>query len=350
MEDQELLDQMAMLEGLDMVDEPVLNQATVSTTVSTVESKVTATPELTTMTTSVQDVKQEQLNNQVAAQVVQQSQTVAAPVGPNLNPDPVVETPKYINDPGTQRVTSEPKQIDLNQAPVFVNLGENTYQTKTDFLKLKENEATRVAIVNYNAAGTHFHYENGLGYFKCLSIYGDPTSDWPTIKGVCCLQPNPNDKTKVVGKGKVKVFLPVIEYPVNRADGKTIISGATPKLKVLALSKQEYDTLKEVQKEYGTDTSTFDLSITRKRSERGGFLEYKLTPGLPWRSKFNGLVEEEAKKLNNSVYNLAVEEFAKTISEERVTEFYNEKIKQDLLAQQIANQQAPTVDSLNLGI
>lgn len=329
--DPELEKQMEMLEGLDLGMEEPISQA--------------AAPQPATNEVA-NNTEVSFINQPVQAQVSsvqQQTQTVAQPV----QAQPVQAQPAQAQP--AQTVAPQP-QVNLNEAPVFVNLGENTYKTKTDFLKLKENEATRVTLVNYNASGVHFHYETGLGYFKCLSTYGDPTSDWPTVKGVCCLQPNPQDKTKVVGKGKVKVFLPVIEYPVSKTDGKTLISGSLPKLKVLALSKQEYDTLFEVQKEYGADTSTFDLSISRKRSDRGGFLEYKLTPGPSWRSKFQGAIEAEASKLTNEVYNLAAQEYAKVLSEERVIEFYNEKAKQEIMAQQIANQQVPTTNDINLNI
>ena len=340
--DPELEKQMEMLEGLDLGMEEPISQAAAPQSAT---NEVANNAEVSFINQPVQ-AQVSSVQQQAQAQVVQQTQTVAQPVQAQPVQTQTVAQPVQAQP---AQAVAQP-QVNLNEAPVFVNLGENTYKTKTDFLKLKENEATRVTLVNYNASGVHFHYETGLGYFKCLSTYGDPTSDWPTIKGVCCLQPNPQDKTKVVGKGKVKVFLPVIEYPVSKTDGKTLISGSLPKLKVLALSKQEYDTLFEVQKEYGADTSTFDLSITRKRSDRGGFLEYKLTPGPSWRSKFQGAIEAEASKLTNEVYNLAAQEYAKVLSEERVIEFYNEKAKQEIMAQQIANQQVPTTNDINLNI
>lgn len=235
-------------------------------------------------------------------------------------------------------------ELDMNAAPVFVNLGESTYETKTDFLKLKENESTRVTLINYNAVSTHIHYRDGLGYFKCLSTY-EPGQSWPSVRAICCQQPNPYDTTKL-DKGKTKILLPVIEYPVNHADGKTIIQGE-PKLKVLQLSPQEYNVLFEIRAEYGEDTSTFDLSISRKK-DTTGFLKYTLTPGLSWRSKFAAGVAAESAKLTNETYNVAIEECAKTLTPERIQQYFTEKAQQEALANQLANQQAPNMSDLGL--
>lgn len=344
--DPELEEQMKMLEGLDLNTTPmesVINQPPVSA--------VTGTP-----TETAETLRGEVPFGQtpVGVPFTPENPINQGVVTNNIvQPNTFVPQQQVVSQP-VQNVAPAPAQMapvaDLNQAPVFVNLGDSTHQTKTDFLKLKENEFTRVTLINYNATGVHFHYENGLGYFKCLSVYDDPSSDWPTSKAVCCLQPNPSDPTKLVGRGKTKIFLPVIEYPVSHTDGKTLVNGAAPKLRVLALSNQEFQTLFEVQNEYGTDTSTFDLSISRKKSERGGFLEYKLTPGPSWRAKFGDAIAQEAAKLTNETYNLAREEFARTLTEERVRTFYEEKIKQDFAAQQIANQQIPDANSINLNM
>ena len=360
--DPELEEQMKMLEGLDLDTTPAETIAPAQPVQQVPVSPITGTPMETAETlrgeapspvgvpftpenpTNAGVVTNTVVNQQAAAQVVQQTTTNFVPQ------QQIANQPIQNVAPAPAQPAPQAEVVDLNSAPVFVNLGESTHQTKTDFLKLKENEFTRVTLVNYNATGVHFHYENGLGYFKCLSTYDDPSSDWPTSKAVCCLQPNPSDPTKLVGRGKTKIFLPVIEYPVSHTDGKTLITGATPKLKVLALSNQEFQTLFEVQNEYGTDTSTFDLSISRKKSERGGFLEYKLTPGPSWRAKFADAIAQEAAKITNETYNLAREEFARTLTEERVKQFYEEKIKQDIAAQQIANQQIPDANMINLNM
>lgn len=315
----ELENQMKMLEGIDFD-----NLSTVETADTLLGNQpLDPTPQLN--------------SNTIVSQSVQPTATT---------PNVVTKTTLDTSTVNPNTVVPQPIQLDMNAAPVFVNLGESTQMTKTNFLKLKENECTRATIINYNASGTHFHYEPGLGYFKCLSEYTPDNPNYPAIKGICCLQPDEKSKIGIVGKGKTKVFLPVIEYPVSHTDGKTLEPGKKPTLKVLALSGQEYQTLFEIKKEYGDDTSTFDLSISRKRSDRGGFLEYTITPGPSWRSKFLADIQVEASKITNETYNLASEEFAKTLSVERVQRFYAEKAKQDLMATQIANQQVPGVDSL----
>ena len=276
------------------------------------------------------------------------AQTVVTPqVGaPSFVPQNTVVTQPAMTNPVVQQSVPAAKkpELDMNAAPVFVNLGESTYETKTDFLKLKENESTRVTLINYNAVSTHIHYRDGLGYFKCLSTY-EPGQSWPSVRAICCQQPNPYDTTKL-DKGKTKILLPVIEYPVNHTDGKTIIQGE-PKLKVLQLSPQEYNVLFEIRAEYGEDTSTFDLSISRKK-DTTGFLKYTLTPGLSWRSKFAAGVAAESAKLTNETYNVAIEECAKTLTPERIQQYFTEKAQQEALANQLANQQAPNMSDLGL--
>lgn len=275
--------------------------------------------------TTPQQVNQQQMNDFAAAQVVQPSQTV--PVAP------------------VQQVNQQPVQVDLNAAPVFVNLGESVYETKTDFLKLKEGEATRVTLINYNAVSVHEHFREGLGYFKCKSSY-EPGQRWPSVRAICCQQPNKNDPSKLENAG-YKVLLPVIEYPVNHSDGRTLIANATPKLKVIKLSQTEYNTLEAVRKEYGEDTSSFDISIVRQKGTTG-YLQYTLTAGKSWRSQFAQAILEESSKLSNETYNLAIEESSKDISIERLQEFFAEQRQQEQMAAQFANQ--PSIDPNSLGI
>ncbi len=272
-----------------------------------------------------QQVNQQQMNDFAAAQVVQPSQTV--PVAP------------------VQQVNQQPVQVDLNAAPVFVNLGESTYETETDFLKLKEGEATRITLINYNAVGVHEHFREGLGYFKCKSSY-EPGQRWPSVRAICCQQPNKNDPSKLENAG-FKVLLPVIEYPVNHSDGKTLISGGVPKLKVIKLSQQEYNQLEEIKNEYGIDTASFDIYLTRKK-ESTGFLKYYLTAGKSWRSQFAQAILEESSKLSNETYNVAIKESSKDISIERLQEYFMEQRQQEQMAAQFANQ--PSIDPKSLGL
>ena len=171
--DPELEEQMKMLEGLDLNTTPM--EPVMSQPVQAPVSVVTGTPTETAETlrgevpfgqtpvgvpfTPENPINQGVVTNNIVQpntfvpqqQVVNQSVQNVAPAHAQMAPAQVAPV------------------ADLNQAPVFVNLGDSTHQTKTDFLKLKENEFTRVTLINYNATGVHFHYENGLGYFKCLS-------------------------------------------------------------------------------------------------------------------------------------------------------------------------------------
>lgn len=334
-QDLELEEQLKMLEGVNIESNPMIQ---------TTQSVVNTIP---TPTNPV-EINQQISNMEAAAQVVTPSQTVS--------PNPVYTQATVMKSEQVQQniATSQPVQtspapqpkVDLDAAPVFVSVTQDT-TTQTDYLKLKEGEMTKVALINYNASQTYFHYEQGLGYFKCLSTY-NPGSDWPEIKGCCCLQPNPNDRSKVVGKGKKRIFLPVVEYPVAHTDGKTPVAGGTPKLKILALNTKEWSAIAEFKDAY-PEASMVDLFIKRKKDE-SNFLTYAVTPFPTVRAQYQGLVEQEVSKLNNRVYNLAAEEYAKTLSEERVRNFYDEKIKQEIAVQQLATQQQniPSIDQLGI--
>ena len=314
----ELERQLGMLEGLNLEPSPTLNN-----------TQASFTPE----------------NLQAAAQVVQPTVTqpiVNQPVQPQQIPQPVV------NQPVVQPIVKNkvPETVDINAAPVFVNLGESTYETKTDFLKLKDGESTRVTLINYNAVAVHEHFKEGLGFFKCKSTY-EPGQRWPAVRAICCQQPNKNDPSKLENAG-YKILLPVIEYPVNHNDGKTLVAGGTPKLRVIKLSQQEYNQLEAIKNEYGADTSTFDISISRKK-DTNGYLKYFLTPGPSWRTQFNQAIQEESLKLNNETYTTAMSESAKDISVEKLQQFFNEQRQQEQMAAQFANQPLIT-DPKSLGL
>ena len=283
------------------------------------------TPENPTNAGIVTNSVLQNANNFAAAQVVQPTTTV--------NPTQVVQQ-------------TAPVVADMNAAPVFVNLGESTYETKTDFLKLKEGESTRVTLINYNAVAVHEHFKEGLGFFKCKSVY-EPGQRWPAVRAICCQQPNKNDPSKLENAG-YKILLPVIEYPVNRNDGKTLIPDGTPKLKVIKLSQQEYNQLEAIRNGYGEDTSIFDISISRKK-DTNGYLKYFLTPIPSWRAQFGKAIQEESLKLNNETYTTAMSESAKDISVEKLQQFFNEQRQQEQMAAQFANQPLIT-DPKSLGL
>lgn len=318
----ELERQLGMLEGLNLEASPTLNNTTASFT--------PVQPQ------SVQQVIQNNANMQAAAQVVQPTTT-----------QPIINQP-VVNQPVVQPIVENkvPETVDINAAPVFVNLGESTYETQTDFLKLKDGESTRVTLINYNAVAVHEHFKEGLGFFKCKSTY-EPGQRWPAVRAICCQQPNKSDPSKLENAG-YKILLPVIEYPVNHNDGKTLVAGGVPKLRVIKLSQQEYNQLEAIKNEYGADTSTFDISISRKK-DTNGYLKYFLTPGPSWRTQFNQAIQEESLKLNNETYTTAMNESAKDISVEKLQQFFNEQRQQEQMAAQFANQPLIT-DPKSLGL
>lgn len=318
----ELERQLGMLEGLNLEASPTLNNTTA--------------PFTPVQPQSVQQVVQNNANMQAAAQVVQPTTT-----------QPIINQP-VVNQPVVQPIVENkvPETVDINAAPVFVNLGESTYETQTDFLKLKDGESTRVTLINYNAVAVHEHFKEGLGFFKCKSTY-EPGQRWPAVRAICCQQPNKSDPSKLENAG-YKILLPVIEYPVNHNDGKTLVAGGVPKLRVIKLSQQEYNQLEAIKNEYGADTSTFDISISRKK-DTNGYLKYFLTPGPSWRTQFNQAIQEESLKLNNETYTTAMNESAKDISVEKLQQFFNEQRQQEQMAAQFANQPLIT-DPKSLGL
>ena len=129
--DQELEEQMKMLEGLSVGDTQPISAAPVfGSTVETAETlrgEVPFIPEnptnkgiVTNSTQQVVNTIQNQANMQAAAQVVQPTTT---PINNYMVQQPVANT-------------NQAPAVDLNAAPVFVNLAATTYQTKTDFLAL----------------------------------------------------------------------------------------------------------------------------------------------------------------------------------------------------------------------
>lgn len=321
--------------GKPFTPENPINQGVITSNTIAPQSVTPQVQSQPQVTAGVMQTALENANMQAQAQVVQPTTTtLGSPVNMEMPVQPMT----------SQVVTPEPS-MDMNAAPVFVNLGESTYETKTDFLKLKEGEATRVTLINYNAVATHEHFKEGLGYFRCKSTY-EPGQRWPSVRAICCQQPKKDDPSKLENAG-FKVLLPVIEYPVNHSDGKTLIAGGAPKLKVIKLSQQEYNQLEEIRNEYGEDTASFDIYLTRKK-ESTGFLKYYLTAGKSWRAQFAQAIQEETSKLSNETYNIAVSESAKDISIERLQQFFMEQKQQEQMAAQFANQ--PAIDPGSLGI
>lgn len=318
-ENQELEEQMRMLEGMDLGE----------------GLSTPFTPENPTNLGVVTNNVAPQQNQQAQAQVVQQTTT-------NFVPQQQVQ-----NGP-VQTVQTTPAQeapvMDLNQQPVFVNLASSTYQTKTDFLTMKENEKTRVTLINMNFMRNHIHYIDGIGTFRCMSEY-DERNQWPVRRATCCKFPKKTDPTKFEN-AKNRLLVPVIEYPVMRTDGKTLIQGAKPKLKMWNMNYVEEQALYAILKDYSpvaddytkADLNTFDLSLTKV--PKGGFTTISLVAVPSWKQNFAQDIQTEASKLNNDFYVTAFKESAKTIKEEVVQNYLNQVQQEQTMMNNMTQPQA----------
>ena len=352
--DPELEEQMKMLEGFDVeadvaninttssmppifTPENPINQGVVTNQVQPTPVTANVPPQTVSFTqpinqVPVQQVVQQQVNQQAAAQAVQPSTTQS-----------------NVSTPAT-KVTATPDV--MNQAPVFVNLAASTYQTKTDFLTLKDNERTRVTLANLNFIRNHIHYIDGLGKIRCLSIY-DENNRWPTTRAICCKFID--EKTGKEQNAKNRLLVPVIEYPVNRTDGKTISPGTKPKLKMWDMNYVEEKQLMSILENYKTsddwssiDVTTFDLSLIKGKS--GEFSTITLTPIPTWRAQFKVDIDAEIAKINKEFYTDAYNESARVVSEQSIQNVYVNKQQEAILAQQMMNQQVPNPADLNLNL
>ncbi len=345
----ELEEQMKMLEGLDINDismQPnqfpgVTQNMTIQTQPYTPENPTNMN--ITTTSIIPNQVQQEQANQMAYAQVVQQSNTGFVPQQ-QVVAGPVQTVPQS----GPSQAA--PEQDMMNQAPVFVNIASSTYQTKTDFLTLKENEKTRVTLINMNFMRNHIHYIDGIGTFRCMSDY-DERNQWPTRRAICCKFPKKTDPTKFEN-AKNRLLVPVIEYPVMRTDGKTPIQGAKPKLKMWNMNYVEEQALYAILKDYSpvgddytkADLNTFDLALTKV--PKGGFTTISLVAVPSWKQSYMQDIQEELKKVNNEFYLTAFKESAKTIKEEVVQNYLNQVQQEQMMMSQLPPQQVPTPQDL----
>lgn len=333
-ENKELEEQMKMLEGMDLGEG--------FTTPFTPENPTNLG--VVTNNIAPQQVVQEQVNNQAQAQVVQPTTTTGFVPQQQVQGGPVQTVqPGLAQQAPVQQMTN---QVDMmNQEPVFVNLASSTYQTKTDFLTMKENEKTRVTLVNMNFMRNHIHYIDGIGTFRCMSEY-DERNQWPVRRATCCKFPKKTDPTKFEN-AKNRLLVPVIEYPVMRADGKTLIQGAKPKLKMWNMNYVEEQALYAILKDYSpvaddytkADLNTFDLSLTKV--PKGGFTTISLVAVPSWKQQFMQDIQEELKKLNNEFYITAFKESAKTIKEEVVQNYLVQTQQEQVMVQNMAQQPIP---------
>lgn len=262
---------------------------------------------------------------------------------------PFVPAPAPIQPKTVAKAT--PSKDIMSDEPVFVNLAKTGFQTQTEFLKLKEGEKTKVTLVS----PTQFirgrvHYIEGLGSIKCISSY-DPETGLMTEKKCCCTFPKA-DKTGEE-RAKQRLLVPVIEYPVSKADGKTIIQGLKPTLKMWNMNVLEERALKDILENYAessddyntVDVRTFDLNLSKVKTN--DFPTISLVPVASVRSRFPE-IETIANGVTVDFFKTAYKEFARTVSEETIQNILINKQQNEEMANKIANQ--PVIDPNSLGI
>lgn len=326
--------ELAMLEGL-----PVQEVASVVIPAQTVATNVVSAQP------SVAEVAQ-QANDNAAVNAVYASTTAPQPqpvptAVPQAQPQPV---PVNVQ-PAPQPVQAAPTTNIMEDKPVFVNLMESTYETTTDFLSIKQGEATRIALFTLNSAPIYIHYVEGLGKIKCLSEHN--AAGWTIgAEKCCCKFPGKDGKPQ---RAKSRMILPVIEYPVSKNDGKTLVQGQ-PELRFFDMNYMDIKALKEILNA-NSEYESFDIRVSVPSQG-----EYKtksmipVTPSLRTQyANFNALtnVDEEAFKT-------AIKEAARTVSEETVQQYLQKALQEEAtvnaaIASIASNSAAPSdISQVNL--
>lgn len=174
----------------------------------------------------VQQVVQEQVNTQAAAQVVQP--TTSVPV--NTIQQNVTQTPKA-------DLSIFDKEDD---EPVFVNIGEVVQENQIPFVDLKPGEATRIMLFTKAMLTVHTHYIQDIGSIRCLSKRDE--RGYVIDKAPCCMFKD--DEGKEI-YAKTKRILPVIEYPVSK-DGKSLLANGKPQLKFMVITMADIKSLNAI--------------------------------------------------------------------------------------------------------
>lgn len=268
---------------------------------------------------SVQQVVQQQVNQQASAQVVQ----------------PATATAPYQNQVTAQPVSTVAPKDDDDEL-VFVNLAQAVHTTKTPFLKLKDDEWTRIALLGLNyLIPLKLHYLEGIGWVKCCSKYD---ADGFLIEPALCCKKVVNGKyVDRLGedgkpiKAKQRFLLPVIEYPVDKTNGNKVIPGAVPQLKVWNLNYVEMDNLRKAVQGCADDPNDLDsVDLTavdfKLNKEKSGFkvISVSVAP-ISLRAQFAAQIAEETSKLNNDFLKTARDESRKIVSEETIANMMDAK-------------------------
>lgn len=287
----------------------------------------------------VQQVVQQQVNQQASAQVVQPTTTVA-PYQTSTKPATAV-APK-----------------DDDDELVFVNLAQAVHTTQTPFLKLKDDEWTRIALVRLDyLIPMRLHYLEGIGWVKCCSKYD--ANGFMVEPALCCKKVVNGTFVDRLGedgkpvKAKQRFLLPVIEYPVDRTNGNKVIPGATPKLKVWNLNYVEMDNLRKAVQgcaDDPNDLSSVDLSTIdfKLNKEKSGFkvISVSVAP-TSLRAQFAAEIDTEISKLNNDFLKTARDESRRIVSEETIANMMDSKEAINAQVNSVIENQAASNESID---
>lgn len=290
----------------------------------------------------VQQVVQQQVNQQAAAQVVQ----------------PTTTTAPYQNQVTAQPVSTVAPKDDDDEL-VFVNLAQAVHTTKTPFLKLKDDEWTRIALLGLNyLIPLRLHYLEGIGWVKCCSKYDD--NGFLIEPALCCKKVVNGKYVDRLGedgkpiKAKQRFLLPVIEYPVDKTNGNKVIPGAVPQLKVWNLNYVEMDNLRKAVQGCADDPNDLDsVDLTavdfKLNKEKSGFkvISVSVAP-TSLRAQFAAQINEETSKLNNDFLKTARDESRKIVTEETIANMMD--AKEELNAQVTATIDNQSANANLLGL
>lgn len=298
---------------------------------------------ITNQTTQpIQQVVQQQINQQASAQAVQ----------------PTTTTASYQNQITAQPVSTVVPKDDDDEL-VFVNLAQAVHTTKTPFLKLKDDEWTRIALLGLNyLIPLRLHYLEGIGWVKCCSKYDD--NGFLIEPALCCKKVVNGKYVDRLGedgkpiKAKQRFLLPVIEYPVDKTNGNKVIPGAVPQLKVWNLNYVEMDNLRKAVQGCADDPNDLDsVDLTavdfKLNKEKSGFkvISVSVAP-TSLRAQFAAQINEEASKLNNDFLKTARDESRKIVTEETIANMMD--AKEELNAQVTATIDSQSANTNLLGL
>lgn len=321
-EDLELQEQLAML-GMDVGD--VLGDVAKETKVEmsvpnpaqqVAEAQVVQPTQTTIVSQPTQPISTTPMNNKVVENNI--------PVKPVKEPATV--TPEHVA-PATQ-----------SDEIVFVDLARAVNTQKTPWLRLKDNERSRILIPDLRKAiPMKVHYLQGLGYFKCLSAY--TPEGYLSSPAECCGKKDPitgkmvprfDDNGNEI-KAKNRYLLPVIEYPVDKNNHNSLIPGQVPQLKMWNMNAVEWnDLISAVQgcadnpEDLSTaDLTNIDFALYKDTSSKFKTISISVTPKT-FRPQFEAQIQAELVKLSDTeMYKDALKEARKILPIEVIVNNYN---------------------------